>query len=144
MVQNMCDALVEIDPENADLYSSHLQVLQDKIKEVDATVETLLKNSSQKAFIIYHPALTYFARDYGLTQYCIETDGKEPTPEQLKNLIETALEHGIKTVFIQEEFDKKNAEIIAQETECKLIVINPLAYDWPEETLKIAKALSDE
>ena len=84
------------------------------------------------------------ARDYGLTQYCIETDGKEPSPEQLKTLIETAKAEGIKTVFIQQEFDKKNAELITKETGCRLIIINPLSYNWGEEILRIAKALSDE
>jgi len=88
--------------------------------------------------------LTYFARDYGLTQYSIETDGKEPSPEQLKILIETAKKEGIKTVFIQQEFDKRNAELIAKETGCRLVVINPLSYEWGEEILRIAQALSNE
>jgi zinc transport system substrate-binding protein len=50
----------------------------------------------------------------------------------------------VKTIFIQQEFDRKNAEIIATETGCKLTTINPLSYYWSEETIKIAKALSDE
>lgn len=33
-----------------------------------------------KAFMIYHPALSYFARDYGLNQISIEEGGKEPSP----------------------------------------------------------------
>lgn len=144
IVQNMFEALAEIDPENTILYRSNLEKLQKRISEIDREVQDILSRSSQKAFIIYHPALTYFARDYGLTQYCIETDGKEPSPEQLKSLVQTTREKDIKTIFIQEEFDRKNAETISKETGCRLVVINPLSYNWPEETLKIAKALSDE
>ncbi|GHU83419.1 zinc ABC transporter substrate-binding protein [Bacteroidia bacterium] len=144
IVRNMHDALVEINPVNEPVYSINLQKISEKIKEIDERITTILQNSSQKAFIIYHPALTYFARDYGLTQYCIEMDGKEPSPEQLKTLIETAREQSIQTIFIQQEFDRKNAELIARETGCKLIVINPLSYNWDEEMIRIAQALADE
>jgi zinc transport system substrate-binding protein len=30
-----------------------------------------------KSFLIFHPALGYFARDYGLSQITIEVEGKE-------------------------------------------------------------------
>ncbi len=144
IVQNMYDALIKIDPDNSSLYKLNLEKLIKEIDETDQIVEKYLNHSSQKSFIIYHPALTYFARDYGLTQYSIELDGKEPTPEQIKNLIDTAKKETIKVIFIQQEFDQKNAEIIAKETGCKLVVINPLSYNWSEEIIKIAQALSNE
>jgi len=144
IVQNMYAALVTIDPENESRYAVNLQHLLEQVNVIDDSITRLLQNSSQKAFIIYHPALTYFARDYGLTQYSIEADGKEPSPEQLKTLMETAKEKGIKIVFVQQEFDQKNAESVAKQIGCRLIVINPLSYDWGKEMLHIAQALSDE
>ena len=36
-----------------------------------------------------------------------------------------------------------NAELIAKETGCQLTPINPLAYDWSREMIRIAKALAD-
>ena len=144
IVQNMYEALVEIDSVNKSQYAANLQRLLAQIDSVDAKVEELLQHSSQKRFIIYHPALTYFARDYGLTQYSIETDGKEPSPEQLETLMKTAKEKEIKTVFVQQEFDKKNAGLVEKATGCRLVVINPLSRDWGKEMLHIAQALSDE
>jgi zinc transport system substrate-binding protein len=144
IVQNMYEALLEIDPANSSVYQENRNKLVNEIKETDRTIQSYLNRSSQKAFIIYHPALTYFARDYGLTQYAIEAGGKEPTPEQMRKLVDLAKEKNIKIIFIQQEFDRKNAEIIAQETGCRLIVINPLSYHWSQEMLMIAKALSDE
>jgi len=144
IVQNMYEALIAVDPANKNRYTANLQHLLEQIDSIDNKITQLLHNSTQKAFIIYHPALTYFARDYGLKQYGIEADGKEPSPEQLKTLMDTAKEKGIKTVFVQQEFDRKNAELVAKETGCRLIVINPLSYDWGTEMLHIAQALSDE
>ena len=144
IVQNMYESLLEIDTENEITYTTNIKSLLEQIDDVEKKITEILSGSSQKAFIIYHPALTYFARDYGLIQYCIEIDGKEPSPDQLKTLVETAKEKGIKTIFIQKEFDKKNAELIAKETGCRLVVINPLSYNWAEELISIAKSLSDE
>jgi zinc transport system substrate-binding protein len=144
IVENMYRALTIIDAEHRSVYQKNLEKLVEEINETDREVESCLRTSSQKAFIIYHPALTYFARDYGLTQYAIEAEGKEPSPELLKRIIDTAKKENIRTVFIQQEFDRKNAEIIARETGCRLVTINPLSYRWREEILRIAKALSDE
>ena len=144
IVNNMYKALVEIDPVHEAIYTENLRKLAENITETDEKITNILKSSSQKAFVIYHPALSYFARDYGLTQFCIENDVKEPSPEQLKNLVETVKNLGVKTIFVQQEFDRKNAEAIARETGCKLVVINPLSYEWKEEMIRIAQALADE
>lgn len=144
LAENICGALIALDPENTEIYRENLAKLHSKIMATDSIVTALLNRSGNKSFIIYHPALTYLARDYGLTQYCIEIEGKEPSPDQLKQLIEFSREKNIKTIFIQQEFDKKNAEIIAKETNCRLVVIDPLSYNWNEEMIKIAEALSHE
>jgi zinc transport system substrate-binding protein len=144
IVKNMYEALVEIDPAHEAVYAENRQKLTKKIKETDEKITNILKSSSQKAFVIYHPALAYFARDYGLSQYCVENDGKEPSPEQIKELVETVKNLQVKVIFVQQEFDLKNAGAVARETGCKLVVINPLSYNWDEEMIHIAQALADE
>ncbi|MDR2692074.1 MAG: zinc ABC transporter substrate-binding protein [Dysgonamonadaceae bacterium] len=144
IVKNMYEALLEIDPGHAAVYTENYRLLAARIKDTDEKITDMLKSSSQKAFIIYHPALSYFARDYGLVQYCIENDGKEPSPGHLKELVETVKNLQIKTIFVQQEFDRKNAESIARETGCRLLVINPLSCNWNEEMIRIAQALADE
>jgi zinc transport system substrate-binding protein len=144
IIKNMYEALVEMDPAHEAVYTENWRALSKQITKTDETITNILQMSSQKAFVIYHPALAYFARDYGLDQYCIENDGKEPSPEQLKALVETIKSLSIKTIFIQQEFDRKNAEAIAKETGCRWVVINPLSYDWNEEMIRIAQALTDE
>ena len=143
IAKNTLDAFVSLDPENKEYYQANYEQLTKEIGETEKTVSGLLHSLDNKTFIIYHPALTYLANEYGLTQLCIEMDGKEPSPAQLKELVETAREHNAKVVFIQREFDQKNAELIAKETGCRLIPINPLDYDWSKEMIHIAKSLAD-
>ena len=135
---------MELDPSNESYYQANYEQLIQQIEKTEKEISGLLKSVKNKTFIIYHPALTYLASEYGLSQLCIEMDGKEPSPAQLKQLVEIAKEHQAKVVFIQQEFDQKNAELIAKETGCRLIPINPLAYDWNKEMIHIAKSLADE
>ncbi len=142
IAQNILQAVIRLDSENKDLYESNYKNLIGLIEDTNTAVQSILtRDGVAKGFMIYHPALSYFARDYGLQQISIEEDGKEPTPAHLKMLIKKSKELNIHTIFIQPEFDKKNAEVIAKETKSKVIGINPLAYDWSEELIKTAKAL---
>ena len=143
VAQNTLTALQTLDPTNAETYNANYQQVVALIDSTEAIINTLLKPLAHRSFIIYHPALTYLAAEYELEQLCIEMEGKEPSPAQLKTLVETAQAHHTKVVFVQQEFDQKNAELIAKETGCQLTPINPLAYDWSREMIRIAKALAD-
>ena len=140
---NTLNAFIELDKENTEYYWKNYNDLLAEIEKTEAEIRQLLDPLTDRTFIIYHPALTYFAAEFDLTQLCIEMDGKEPSPAQLKQLVMTAKEHHTKVVFIQQEFDRKNAELIAKETGCRLVVINPLDYHWNTEMIHIAKALAD-
>lgn len=142
IAQNTCQAFIKLDPENQEIYQAGYQRLIEEIDSTEAEMKQLLQPLAGTAFIIYHPALTYFAREFGLKQLCIELDGKEPSPAQLKQLLETATQSGAKVVFVQQEFDRKNAELIAKETGCRLVTINPLSYNWHDEMIRLATILA--
>lgn len=138
---NICEALCELDSANASLYHERLDSLDARIGRTEETIQTMLRKAD-KAFLIYHPALTYFARDYGLKQICIEEEGKEPSPSRLQELVREAREADVRVVFIQQEFDTRNAQMMAEETGTKPVVINPLGYDWEKEMINITRALA--
>mgnify|MGYP000858038026 CR=1 FL=1 len=142
MARNMFDAVVSIDPEGKDYYQQNFDSLNMLIDKTDSTITSLLKNIPTRSFILYHPALAYFARDYGLKQYTIEFEGKKPSPVQIKNMVDLANKENIDIIFIQQGFDSKNAEVIANEIGAKIYTINPLAYEWDKEMLQIAQILA--
>lgn len=142
MAENMLNALVMADVEHQKVYRDNFEALREEIIETDQKIASLLENASVKSFIIYHPALGYFARDYNLTQYSIEFDGKNPTPQQLRQMIDFAREQGVKTIFVQKGFDMKNAESLAKETGASIHSIDPLSYNWSEELIRIAEILA--
>lgn len=142
--KNMLNAVVELDAENADFYWANFEELRLKITKTDSVLTNLLRDIPSRSFIIYHPALAYFARDYDLEQHSIEFEGKNPSPAQMKELVDLAKAENIKTVFIQQEFDVKNTEVIAKEIGAKSYTINPLAYEWYKELIRIAEILAGQ
>ena len=140
IADNIYQALCELDSTHQEDYRKRLDVLKQTIRQTDANVRTLLENADS-TFLIYHPALSYFARDYGLKQVSIEEGGKEPSPAQLKTLIETCRNENVHTIFVQQEFDQRNAQLIANELGVNIVSINPLSYDWVKEMIRIAEAL---
>ena len=140
IVKNICSALSTMDEENSMYYAHRRDSMINIISRTDSIIrETIHQNS----FLIYHPALTYFAREYLLKQISIEKEGKEPSPAHLKELIRECKENKVKTVFVQKEFNTSNALIISEELDAEIVEINPLNYNWQEEMLNIAKALGE-
>lgn len=143
IADNTFKALCTLDKENEPYYRHRYDSLCRRIQLTDSLIrQTLSAPGADRAFIIYHPALSYFARDYGLHQISIEESGKEPSPAHLKSLMEVCKEEGVHVIFVQPEFDRRNAEIIAQQTGTRVVPINPLSYHWEDEMIKIAQSLT--
>jgi zinc transport system substrate-binding protein len=134
--------MVKIDPANTDRFQANLTKLMAKIDSVDHAVELILTNIPSRKFMVFHPALGYFARDYHLEQLSIEFEGKIPTPHHVQKMVELARDQKIAYIMIQREFDVENVEIIAKETGSKIIQIDPLAYDWPAEMISLAHKMA--
>lgn len=140
---NTFKALTVLDKKNEAYYKARYDSLCQRIEQTDSLIRQELSTpEADHAFIIYHPALSYFARDYGLHQISIEEGGKEPSPAHLKELMDICCKEGVRIIFVQPEFDKHNAEIIANQTGTRVVSINPLSYDWEKEMLNVAKSLS--
>ena len=140
IAENIYAALCELDATHQEDYKNRLDVLKETIRRTDENVRTFLENADS-TFLIYHPALSYFARDYGLKQISIEEGGKEPSPAYLKHLIELCRQEKAHVIFVQQEFDQRNTQLIADELGIEVVSINPLSYDWDEEMVRVANAL---
>lgn len=135
--------LIKQFPKEKEIIDANFLKLLTEVESIHNSFLSLSNEVRPKKFMIFHPALTYLARDYGLQQFSIEYEGKEPSPAKLKELIDTANEEKINIIFIQEEFDQRNAEMVREATGAHLIAINPLGYDWPSTMKNIRELLSN-
>lgn len=141
MCESIYDTLIETYPQDSELFTVNFDILMSEIVSLDVEIANTLENKTDRNFMIYHPALTYFARDYGLNQISIEYEGKSPSPKYIKEIIETAKESNTKIVFVQKQFDLKKAEFIAKEIGGKVIPIDPLNANWLAEMKQITEIL---
>lgn len=110
-------------------YAENYNKLCVKVLELEEEVAEIFHSSKQSAFIIYHPALTYLARDYDLKQIAIEEHGKEPSVRRIGEIIEYARKEGIKRVLYQSELPASSVEAICKDSGAQAVEINPLAED---------------
>ena len=141
IAEDVKNFLTELNPGSVEKYENGLKVLNSKIAQVDSTLRASLSLAPSKTFMIYHPALEYMAHDYGLVQVAFEDEGKNPSPARMKELIDIARDKKINIIFIQAEYDIRNAQSLAGETGAGLIVINPMNSDWPAAVLEVARGM---
>lgn len=137
------ELLVSLNPGAEEKYRENLAVLVEKISRADKKATELFSTMQNRAFMIYHPNLAYIARDYGIREISVEFEGKEPSPLRLKQLIDLAKTENIKTIFVQKEYDAKNARAIASEINSKVAIIDPLSEDWEKSVNDIITAVYD-
>jgi len=141
MAASLKDFLCELKPERKEAYETNYRQLVEKIMVIDNKAEEFFSSMSGRSFMIYHPNLGYLARDYGLTEVSVEFEGKEPPPSRLKELIDLARKEKLNTVFVQKEYDAKNANAIAAEIGASVKIIDPLSENWYDSTLEILEKL---
>ena len=143
IASNILKALCELEPKNKAFFEKNYQSLLSIIDKRDSTIKESFKKDPDlvRKFVIYHPILTYFARDYQLEQLAIEEEGREPSASQLKSLIERARKEKIKFCLIQAEFANRNTTTFIKESYTKPMNINPLQGDWNRAMLEAALAV---
>lgn len=141
MLRNIYNALVELDGKNRELYARNLEAYMEELDELDMEIRSLFENVTGRRFLVYHPAWIYFAMEYNLTQIPIEREGKEPTPALMAAIVDRAKESNLKVIFVSPQFDKRKAEVIAEEIDGKVVIIDPLAKDYVDNLRFVAKKL---
>lgn len=142
MVKVMVATLSEIDPSFSDSLKINSEKLYKQIDSLDSVLRETVKNSDTKGVMLFHPILSYMARDYGFEQFAIENEGKEPSPQELKSVIEKAKKANIKVVFVQMEFDTQRAKIVADEVGATVVMLDPLGYRWDQNIASIINHLA--
>lgn len=142
IAQNMYKALLEIDSQNKKYYTKNYNALLVELSELETELAEKMDSVKGCAFAVWHPSLSYFAKDYGLIQIAMENEGKEVPASVLKREIDMAREHDVKVLFYQKEFDSRQIQTINEQLDAEMIEINPMSYDWAEEMRKITNALT--
>lgn len=138
MAEAMLQACIEIFPEQEKLLKqNYAEQLSPLFAQLEALGKEVFGTQQDVAFVIYHPSLSLFADEWGLTQLVIEENGLEPSPRQLVRVIDEARTKNTKAVLMQEEFDRNSCASIAGQLGIPTVSIQPLSEDWYAEMCRL-------
>jgi len=119
-VANIRDALIEHDPDNAEIYETNAAAY---IREIEATIQPIRDRLAEipeerRWLVTSEGAFSYLARDFGLQElylWPINADS-EGTPQQIRRVIDTMREHDIPAIFSESTVSDGPARQVARET----------------------------
>jgi len=131
--RRISDALIRLDPGNRQDYESRRDRYLKELAALHQEMEKRISAFRLKEFVCFHPAFSYLARRYNLTEAgVIElSPGREPTPRHLQKIVKAIKKYGIKVVFAEPQLNPRVAEVIAREAGAKVLLIDPVGGSPP-------------
>lgn len=125
LVNEIANALSEIDPDHAQIYERNAQEYRVSIAAVTAQIKQTVENAPDRHIIVADRfPLLYFTEAFGLT-YDAALPGcdvqGDASPAVILDLIETIKEQEIKAVFTIELSNERAAKTISDETGTKIL-----------------------
>ncbi len=122
-VENIRKAMVEHDPQNADVYNENSKRYLAEIESITAPLREVLSAipEEKRWLVTSEGAFSYLARDFGLKElylWPINADA-QGTPQQVRKVIDAVRENNIVAVFSESTVSDKPARQVARETGAK-------------------------
>lgn len=143
MAKRIADELTLLNPDRGPDYKLNYLKFVKEIDQLNIKIKNALKDYQGREIIVFHPSLSYYARDYGLVQYSLESGGKEPTPQHIAEVVDLARKKNIKVIYIQSEFDRENARVFANEIGGKIVEVWPLNPAWEQNLMEMTNTFID-
>ena len=119
------DELVRLDPDNKGAYEDNAAALLKKLEMLDQAIQESVQTipEGNRRLLTYHDSWPYFARRYGfrIIGAVQPSDFSEPSPREVKRLIDQIRKEKVPAVFGSEVFPSPVLEQIAREGKTRYI-----------------------
>lgn len=120
MAENTQKALIEIDPDNEDVYRENAEKYISQLKEMDQQYREKIDAipEEKRILVTSERAYQYMAKRYGLKEgfiWAIDTD-ENGSPEQLTALLNFIREHNPPVLFVETNVDRRPMETVSDES----------------------------
>jgi zinc transport system substrate-binding protein len=139
--RSMARELQRLHPRQAEEIARRLEAVERDLDALDRELADRLAPLRGQPLYVFHPSWGYFTDRYGLEQVALEIGGKQPSPRQLAALVERARREGARIVVVQPQFASDAARTLAEALGAQLVVLDPLAADYPANLRAIARRI---
>jgi len=140
IARTMYKSLSEKYPEKKADFTERYDQLTDSLTKLREYIGQTLDKAPCRTFAVWHPSLSYFAREFGLEQLPLGVEGKDLSAKALAEAIDHAKADSVRVFFFQPGIDSRQAEVMSQGIGSRLVPVNLLEYDWQGQL----KLISDE
>ena len=126
-VENIRDALSQVDPEGKELYTKNAETYIGKLRELDAWITDQVQQvpESRRLLVTNHESFGYFADRYGFrvvgTVIPSVSTGASPSAQQLASLVDHLKATRAPAIFLETGANPQLANQLAQETGIKIV-----------------------
>ncbi|HHF3635274.1 TPA: metal ABC transporter substrate-binding protein [Haemophilus influenzae] len=122
-IENIKNALVKYDPQNAAVYEKNAADYAQKIKQLDEPLRAKLAQipEEQRWLVTSEGAFSYLAKDYNLKEgYLWPINAEQQgSPQQVRKVIDLVRKNNIPVVFSESTISAKPAQQVAKESGAK-------------------------
>ncbi|MGF1538724.1 MAG: metal ABC transporter solute-binding protein, Zn/Mn family [Elainellaceae cyanobacterium] len=126
-VENIRDGLIDADPEGEAEYTANAEAFIGELESLDADISEQLAPFEGQTFVVLHDFAAYFAESYGLEpETLVEIPEENPSPEDVKRVMETVQAEGLKTILTEPQADQGSFDAIANDLGINVSVFDPM------------------
>ena len=142
MARTAAHALISALPADSAYFAERFAATESRLDSLDSVIASRLAPAKGKAFLVWHPSLSYFARDYGLRQIAVGQEHKESSISGLTNLLKSARSENAVCFFSQKELDSRQAQMVDEALGLKPVDISTLSPEIESTLLQAADAIA--
>lgn len=127
LVQAVAGRLSALDPANAKAYAANAAAALKRLKALDAELAARLRPLSGRTYVVFHDALQYLEKRYGLTPAGSITVDPErpPSPRRMAALRERLKKAGAACVFREPQFAGSTVQALAESAKARVGLLDP-------------------
>jgi zinc transport system substrate-binding protein len=134
--------LSDLYPHFKEVFEGYLEELIREHEVLANWIEANIKDARPITFLTPHPAFSYFAREFDITQVPIEVEGKEPNIQDLNQLLSQLKTQHIDCVIVQPQHPKKAAEYLAKDLDVPVYMIDPYNENYLDTCNRLGLSLA--
>ena len=127
-VENIRNALMQIDAKNAKKYQENAEVYIQELKELKEKMHEALDKVENKKIVTFHEAFEFFAEEFDLEIVSVieREPGTYPSAREVANIIELIREKDVRAIFVEPQYSRSAADTIARETGVPVYSLDPV------------------
>lgn len=117
MAESIKDKLIEMNPEQEQLYNENFEALKNDLEDIDNELKAITESPKRDTVYISHESLSYLANRYHFKQVGVTgMNNQKPSQQELVEIIENVEKQNAQYILYEQNLTSKIADTIREET----------------------------